>query len=258
MRFTVIGPYEEDLRKLRREWNKWLRDNRSYMEQLRTRSRREFAPAREENSLAAFVSPAVRAAGAMADSNPWIQSALQDLALARRLGQREKVTTPNLASLMLHASEGDDSVLLTGDGHCDDVLDGLDQASLLRSDGTQHVGVLKVPHHGSEHNTHADFCKAITADKYVFCGNGAHENPDLDVVEAYIDSRIGAPGKLSMNPETGRSFRLIFNYHPDNELSAEHRRYMKKVLNMVKNRARGSSKLKFEFVRGSSKAFSVH
>jgi beta-lactamase superfamily II metal-dependent hydrolase len=54
-----------------------------------------------------------------------------------------------------------------------------------------HVDVLKVQHHVAEFNIDEEFCRRITARHYVFCGNGEHENPDLDVVDAILNSRLG-------------------------------------------------------------------
>ena len=135
-------------------------------------------------------------------------------------------------------------------------MDGLANAGLLRADGTIHVNALKVPHHGSEHNTSEAFCKAVTADRYVFCGNGAHANPDVDVVKAYIDSRIGPASKRSGNPEVGRNFRMIFNYHPDNE-TGKHHTHLKKLEKVVRDARKRSKKISFQFIKGSSASFTV-
>ena len=255
MRFTLIGPYFAELKDLKKEWNKWLKDKKAYKERLKKKSTGDFSPL-VSNSVDSFVAPLSGIAEDLANSDALIQNALSGMALAKTLGSRRKVTTPNLASLMFFVSEGNRTLLLTGDGHCDDVLEGMENANLLRSGGTLHVNVLKVPHHGSEHNTSLAFCKAITADKYVFCGNGAHNNPDIDVVKAYIDSRVGPTKLRSSNPETGRKFRLVFNYHPDNEAGAR-KTHLKKILKLVKAREKKSSQLSSTFTKGSSASFRV-
>jgi hypothetical protein len=102
-------------------------------------------------------------------------------------------------------------MLLTGDGAWQDILAGLENSGKLPSGGGLHVNVLKVQHHGSENNWHHDFGKRITADHYIFCGNGAHQNPDLNVLDAVLDSRIGSASKRSSNPETGNPFKMWFN-----------------------------------------------
>jgi hypothetical protein len=108
---------------------------------------------------------------------------------ADELGRRTNVTVENLVSIMLLAEEDGHRVLLTGDGHGADVLRGLERARKLDRSGRIHVDVLKVPHHGSEHNLDADFAARVTADHYVFCANGEHANPDLRIVRALFDAR---------------------------------------------------------------------
>ncbi|MCU0981335.1 MAG: hypothetical protein MUF25_19455 [Pirellulaceae bacterium] len=134
------------------------------------------------------------------------------LAQAAELGDRDEVTLPNLASLMFHLKESAGAtVLLTGDGHWEDILAGLESTGKMPEGGGLHVNVLKVQHHGSENNWHLDFGRRVTADHYIFCGNGAHENPDLRVVQAVLDSRLGPASRRSTNPETGDPFKLWFN-----------------------------------------------
>jgi hypothetical protein len=128
-----------------------------------------------------------------------------------RLGNRNAVTVPNLASLMFLVEEGDATILLTGDGHGRDILRGLEAWDKLDGDGTIHVDVLKVQHHGSEHNLDEEFCRRVTADHYIFCSNGAHENPNLDVLKAIVDSRCGPAEKRSPNPRVGDRFTFWFN-----------------------------------------------
>jgi len=124
-------------------------------------------------------------------------------------------------------------VLLTGDGHADDILNGLRAQGVLAAGGGVHVEVLKVQHHASEHNVHEAFCRAVTADNYVFCGNGEHENPDLRVVDAILDSRVGAPAVLSPNPEANRKFVLWFNSSEAVTPKAPAKEHMRKLANRV-------------------------
>jgi hypothetical protein len=112
-------------------------------------------------------------------------------------GDVGNVTVPNLASIMFLAVEGGQSMLFSGDGHSAHILEGLDYLGLR---GEQHFNVLKVPHHGSEHNMTHEFCRTITADHYVFCANGAHHNPDLGIIEMVATARqsgYGPDGKFS-------------------------------------------------------------
>ena len=112
---------------------------------------------------------------------------------------------------MLLAEEGGNTVLLTGDGHGDDIIKGLRLHNLITDQQGIHVDVLKVQHHGSEFNLDAEFCRWVTADHYIFCGNGAHHNPDKRVIEAIVESRVGLTAADSKSLEVNRPFKLWFN-----------------------------------------------
>jgi hypothetical protein len=36
-----------------------------------------------------------------------------------------------------------------------------------------------------------DFARKVSADHYVFCGNGEHGNPELDVIDIIYNLRLG-------------------------------------------------------------------
>jgi len=104
---------------------------------------------------------------------------------------------------MFFVKEGNQTILLTGDGHATDALNGLKQRNLLDANGKLHVDVLKVPHHGSEHNMTQAFAEAITADDYIFCGNGFSTNPETEVIDVLVKERKKA--------FPNRPFTLWFN-----------------------------------------------
>jgi hypothetical protein len=83
-------------------------------------------------------------------------------------------------------------ILLTGDGRGDDILDGLESAGFLMKDGTFHVDVLKLPHHGSSRNVKEDFFRRVTADHYVASGNGKYKNPKVETLEMISKARGNA------------------------------------------------------------------
>lgn len=105
-----------------------------------------------------------------------------------RAARKADSSVPNLSSIMLLAQVHDKRILLTGDGRGDHLLEGLAQAGLLDSQGTLHVEILKVPHHGSSRNTTPAFYQTVTADAYVISANGKHDNPDLDVLMWIVDA----------------------------------------------------------------------
>ncbi|PWC52421.1 MBL fold metallo-hydrolase [Azospirillum sp. TSO22-1] len=96
-------------------------------------------------------------------------------------------SVPNLSSIMLLLRSGGRSMLLTGDGRGDFIVQGLQQAGLMNG-GTCHVDVLKVQHHGSNRNSKPDFFKTVTADTYVISADGKHGNPDLPTLQWIVDA----------------------------------------------------------------------
>jgi len=95
----------------------------------------------------------------------------------------------NLSSLVLLAEADGKTMLLTGDARGDKVLKGLELVGLLKKGGQMHVDMMKVPHHGSANNLDDDFFQRITADHYVFSGNGEHGNPEREALEMLLKAR---------------------------------------------------------------------
>ncbi len=224
----VLGPFKADVTKLREEWSAWLGANEQVLEDLREK--------------------------AAQDSENMGQSEFQRLvggllSQAMVFGDRGEVSPPNLASLMLLVEEGGKRVLLTGDGHSDDIEKGLAHHGLTGSDGKLHVDVLKVMHHGSEHNITPGFCERITADKYVFCGNGFSGNPELAVVELIAKKR-----KITDT----KKFRFLFNCRHTVVPLESRKTHMKKLEQKVKALAAASNnRLNYTFSEASSFAVTV-
>jgi Metallo-beta-lactamase superfamily len=206
MELTLIGPFPEDVEKLRDCWKKWLDEREDDLNDLRARMQKD-----SERLASDFD----RLSDALAFG-------------AKVLGRRSEVTVPNLASIMFFAKEGDRTVLLTGDGHWQDILKGLERAKLIEEDGSLHVDVLKVQHHGSEHNLKEEFAKRVIADHYIFCADGLHQNPDTAVVEAIAASRLGGPEVKSTHPKVDDPFEFHFNSSPQ-VLADSRLEHMKKV-----------------------------
>jgi hypothetical protein len=109
-------------------------------------------------------------------------------------------SVPNLSSLVLLAEADGKRMLLTGDARGDKIIEGLQLAGLLRAgdSSTMHVDLLKVPHHGSSNNLERDFFQRVSADHYVFSGNGEHGNPEREAMEMLFDARGGAEFKVHL------------------------------------------------------------
>lgn len=97
-------------------------------------------------------------------------------------------SVPNLSSVCLLVTAGKRTVLLTGDAHGDDVVEGLRLRGLLSSDDTIRVDVLKMPHHGSARNVTPEFFERVIADRYVFSADGRHGNPDLVTMKWLVEA----------------------------------------------------------------------
>ena len=233
---TVLGPNNKRLRNLRKIWNDWLR-SRSGKNQIKSVRRN----AQEDEQLLI---------------NGDFEGFLQLADLGPAVGDRDTVTEQNIASISMLVEEGGKSVLLTGDARDDDIVEDLIDTGRASANGNVHVNVLKVQHHGSENNFSEGFAKRVTADHYVFCGNGVHENPDLRVVRQLLDSRIGPSSKRSENPEATRSFKVWFT--SDGSTFKANKHHMEEIEVLVRNRSVGSSpRMTHRFLKGSSFSFSL-
>lgn len=116
----------------------------------------------------------------------------------------------NLSSLVVIAEMDGRTLLLTGDARGDKILEGMELQGRLTPGGTAHVDVLKVPHHGSDRNVTTKFFRRITADHYVFCGDGEHGNPERETAEMLFEARPAG------------DFTLHFSYDLD-EIDEERR-----------------------------------
>lgn len=125
---------------------------------------------------------------------------------------------PNLSSIMLFAKAEGRTMLLTGDGRSDHLLDGLLQAGLLDINGSLHVDLLKLPHHGSNRNITKTFFRKITADTYVASANGRDGNPDLATLIWLVESAAerGQSIEIAVTNDTPSVQQLIENY-PEQE-----------------------------------------
>lgn len=94
----------------------------------------------------------------------------------------------NLASTMILVERGNKSMLLTGDGRGDHLIEGLEVANLLNN-GKIHVDLFKLPHHGSDRNVEKSTFEAITAKHYLISANGEHDNPDTSTLDMLVEGR---------------------------------------------------------------------
>jgi beta-lactamase superfamily II metal-dependent hydrolase len=189
----ILCPSTAELNNLRKGWNNWLRNESN--RQTARKIRDQYAGQLESSS-------------ALDGANPI------DLFKWEGIEPYKGVTAPNVASTVLLVQEGGKTLLLTGDNHPDMILAGLEDAGLL-GNGYIHLDILKYPHHGSEHNITADFPRKVSADQYVFCGDGSNTNPELSVLESMFQARVGPASKRALAPlANGRPFKFWFSTSP--------------------------------------------
>lgn len=268
-KWQMIGPFKEDLDKLKKQWKKWLKENKKALKSIDVSSQKDQkkignAANSEINALINLAELQAQTLGE--DLLKQMEANLEQRGGSKKkkivLGRRSNVTVPNLASLMFLVEEkvGDKikTVLLTGDGHQDDILKGLEKAGKLDANECIHVDVLKVQHHGSKNNIDRPFLKRVTADNYVFCGNGGHHNPHTEVVDAVIDSRLLERSR-SKHSAAEDPFKLWFNCNAENfesddmsKSDVSNQKHMKELEKQVTSREKKSDgKMKSFFLKGS-------
>jgi hypothetical protein len=94
----------------------------------------------------------------------------------------------NLSSIVCLVKASGKTMLLTGDARGDLILEAVDAAGISQH-GMLHVDVLKLPHHGSDHNVDTDFFERISADHYIASGDGKHGNPEIATLQMIGDAR---------------------------------------------------------------------
>jgi beta-lactamase superfamily II metal-dependent hydrolase len=97
---------------------------------------------------------------------------------------------PNLSSIVLYLKHQGRAALLTGDARGDHILAGLKRTGLLSRDVPLHVNLLKLPHHGSNHNVKREFFQRIHADHYVISADGVkYHHPHEETLGWLVESR---------------------------------------------------------------------
>jgi hypothetical protein len=219
---TIVGPTETELKNLRKGWNNWLEHSETAVKRINREIRRitdQFAQGLSAQPIGLYDWEGV----------PGFRG----------------VTVPNLASLVLHVREGNRTVLLTGDAQ-HDVLEGHLRSGGFLDAGHLHLDVLKVQHHGSEKNMSPRFARTVSADHYIFCGDGSSGNPEPDVLDQIFDSRMSDdPDVRAVAPQANDgdpAFHFWFSTSKSTPASAAHYRGLEKHVTKLKQRSHGRLK----------------
>ena len=113
-------------------------------------------------------------------------------------------SVPNLSSIVMLVEVDGKTLLLTGDCRGDHLLQGLEEAGLLKN-GKFHTDIIKVPHHGSARNATKEFFAAITADTYIISADGTYGNPDYETLTWIVETA----------KEGNRKIKIIFTNDTD-------------------------------------------
>ena len=119
--------------------------------------------------------------------NKWSRKSKTEETVARLLQILDK-SVPNLASITFLVKINNKKILFTGDGLGYEIVDMLSKNEMLDKKGKFYVDVLKVPHHGSDRNTSAEFFDTIYANYYIISANGRDDNPSLSTLRWIIES----------------------------------------------------------------------
>jgi beta-lactamase superfamily II metal-dependent hydrolase len=231
LKLTIVGPGSKELSDLREGWKNWLDENEETVQRIRAQMKKK---------IEAF-------------STDTLSGPLFDLSGWNGIPPFKGVTTPNVASLMLMVEEDGKRMLMTGDSQQKIVLNGLEQTGLLQDGKGVHFDVLKVQHHGSENNMDVEFCKRVSADHYVFCGNGSHGNPETEVIDLIFESRVGPDARRTLAPEAqNKPFTFWFSTTSKVQKagSKEQTAFTEMESHVAKLRKASKGKLKLRFNKG--------
>jgi beta-lactamase superfamily II metal-dependent hydrolase len=125
-------------------------------------------------------------------------------------------SVPNLSSIVFLMTVGKKTVLFTGDARADFIYQGLKKRKMLDEDGSMHVNVLKVPHHGSDRNIDRAFFENVTADTYIISANGKYGNPDYATLTWIIESANQQERKIQIivTNQTDMTKKIQKDYSP--------------------------------------------
>jgi hypothetical protein len=200
--FLVLGPRQAEIDALE---GKWALDLKAFLKKEKAKAKKKKTAKKKGKIDGASVAELVEMA----------ESELTPAELEVVAAAFSDDSIPNLASIVVLASLGGKTMLLTGDARGDRILDSLRDCKLLpQTGGTMHVDILKMPHHGSDRNMRKDFLEMVTADHYVFSANGKDGNPDPPTFKMLFDARPKGGYTLWLTNDVPKTTKFINAHKP--------------------------------------------
>jgi hypothetical protein len=187
---TVLGPGPDELRKLRREWIKVMREV-------------GVVPGQVDDALKRLATRKALAG-------------VEDL-----LGGSTKLdnSVANGSSIALLFEYDGHSLLLTGDSHGDVLSAGLRRLCAERDVDRIPVDAFKLQHHGSRANVTDESLSLVQTTRYLVSSNGArYHHPDREAIMRILDG-----------PSRDGDVELVFNYDAETTRRWGDRRTMKRL-----------------------------
>jgi len=85
---------------------------------------------------------------------------------------------------------------------------------MFDNQGTIHVDILKVPHHGRDRNVSPEFFNTVIAEYYIVSANGRDDNPSIDTLKWIIenDNKSKKSKKIVFTNKTPNIVKILKEY----------------------------------------------
>jgi hypothetical protein len=143
------------------------------------------------------VSPGLEAMGPREPPDLILPNDLQDLA---NESQKQDHSKANGSSIVLLLEYEGRKILLAGDAHHDDLIDGL---QAVADDDKIHLDLFKLPHHGSKNNISKELIEAVDCDYWLISTDGTQfRHPDPVALARIIEFSTIQPPTIGFNVES--------------------------------------------------------
>jgi len=187
MKFSVIGPEQSVLQRLKDCWKDKLNErkikpkviSKAYYEAFEqyAKNLRDLAPT---------------------NSTPIASTQELSIQSLANVDFEDDNSTTNMSSLSFLIEANDKRLLYLSDCHANAVISWLDHLNMREII----VDAVKISHHGSKNNTSLELLKRIVCNKYLISTNGkSHGHPDLEVLARIADVNKDSGAEIVLNYE---------------------------------------------------------